>query len=95
MTVGNPRDDVQLEKAVYWKILRNQIRLTGTWNSTFHHSLEDDWNQVIRAVCEGRLKLSDLITHRLTFENLEKGLLIARDKCEYRNKIMIFNDDIQ
>lgn len=89
LTVGNPRGDVALEKAVYWKILRNQIRLTGTWNSSFTHDIEDDWNQVIKAVCDGTLKLSELITHRLAFDELEKGLLIARDRLEYRNKIMI------
>lgn len=95
LSVGNPRGDVELEKAVYWKILRNQIRLTGTWNSSFMHSTEDDWNQVIKATCEGKLKLSDLITHRLSFDELKKGLLIARDKSEYRNKIMIFSDEVE
>lgn len=95
LSVGNPRGDVELEKAVYWKILRNQIRLTGTWNSSFRHSLEDDWNQVVKTCCEGELKLSELITHRLPFEELEKGLLIARDKSEYRNKIMIFTFDVE
>lgn len=95
LSVGNPRGDVDLEKAVYWKILRNQIRLTGTWNSSFTHSPEDDWNQVVRACCDGTLKLSELITHRLPFDELEKGLLIARDKIEYRNKIMIFNSEVK
>lgn len=95
LTVGNPRGDVALEKAVYWKILRNQIRLTGTWNSSFTHSDEDDWHQVMKAVCNGTLKLSELITHRLAFDELEKGLLIARDKLEYRNKIMVFHSEIK
>ena len=94
LTVGNPRGDVALEKTVYWKLLRNQIRLTGTWNSSFTHSEEDDWNQVMKAVCDGTLKLSELITHRLAFDELEKGLLIARDRLEYRNKIMIFRSEI-
>lgn len=94
LSVGNPRGDMELEKAVYWKILRNQIRLTGTWNSSFTHAQEDDWHQVIQATCEGRLKLSELITHRLPFEELEKGLLIARDKTEYRNKMMILRTEI-
>ncbi len=95
LTVGNPRGDVALEKAVYWKILRNQIRLTGTWNSSFTHDAEDDWNQVMKAVCDGTLKLSELITHRLAFDELEKGLLIARDRLEYRNKIMIFHPEMK
>lgn len=28
--VGNPYSDISLDKKVYWKILRNQLRVTGT-----------------------------------------------------------------
>lgn len=35
MLVGNPYSDMQLEKSVYWKILRHQLFVTGTWNSSF------------------------------------------------------------
>lgn len=91
VAVGNPKGDMELDKASYWKILRNQIRLTGTWNSSFYHSMEDDWHKVIEACCNGSLKLSELITHKLAFEELERGLLIARERKEYRNKIVIYN----
>lgn len=33
--VGNPDTDMILEKSVYWKILRNQLTVVGTWNSAF------------------------------------------------------------
>ncbi len=39
MLVGNPFSDMYLEKSVYWKILRNQLTVTGTWNSSFASSL--------------------------------------------------------
>lgn len=35
MLVGNPFSDMHLEKTVYWKSLRNQLTVTGTWNSSF------------------------------------------------------------
>lgn len=35
MLVGNPYSDMLLDKAVYWKILRHQLLVTGTWNSSF------------------------------------------------------------
>lgn len=89
LAVGNPKGDIGLDKASYWKVLRNQIRMTGTWNSSFHHSKEDDWHQVIEACSNGTLKLSQLITHKLPFEQLEEGLLIAKERREYRNKIVI------
>ncbi len=37
MLVGNPYSDMKLEKGIYWKILRNQLTLMGTWNSSFHY----------------------------------------------------------
>lgn len=37
--VGNPYSDMKLEKSVYWKILRNQLTLTGTWNSFYADAL--------------------------------------------------------
>lgn len=33
--VGNPRSSMELDRDVYWKLLRNQLTVTGTWNSTF------------------------------------------------------------
>lgn len=39
MLVGNPFSDMNLEKSVYWKILRNQLTVAGTWNSSFVSTL--------------------------------------------------------
>ena len=35
MLVGNPASDMELPRNVYWKILRNQMSLMGTWNSSY------------------------------------------------------------
>lgn len=87
--VGNPKGDIPIDKNTYWKILRKQIRLTGTWNSSFTHTLEDDWNMVLQECAKGKLHLKELITHSLPFDELYQGLVIMRDKLEYRNKVMI------
>lgn len=89
LVVGNPKGDVFIDKDTYWKILRRQIRLTGTWNSSFFHVAEDDWHTVLRACSEEKLMLLDLITHCLAFDQLYRGLDIAKNHDEYHNKIMI------
>ena len=89
VVVGNPRGDISIDKNSYWKILRKQIRLTGTWNSSFMHSENDDWHMVLTECAKGELHLKELITHELDFEELHTGLKIMRDKLEYRNKVMI------
>lgn len=89
MLVGNPYSDIKLEKTVYWKVLRNQLTLKGTWNSSFTHEDQDDWHYVIQRLKEKKIKPEELITHRFSPEDLEKGLKIMRDKTEDYVKIMI------
>lgn len=91
MLLGNPHSNMNLEQKVYWKILRNQLTLKGTWNSSFTHEVDDDWNYVLEKIAEGKVKPEVLITHKLGFEELEKGLKIMRDKTEDYVKVMICN----
>ena len=89
MLLGNPHSDMDFEQKVYWKILRNQLTLKGTWNSSFICEDNDDWHYVLEKVAEGKVKPETLITHKLNFEELEKGLIIMRDKTEDYVKVMI------
>lgn len=89
LVVGNPHLDMHLPKESYWKLLRNQITITGSWNSTFNHLEEDDWHEVLNACKNGRINLNKMITHKLQFSDLKKGLDIMRNKTEFRNKVMV------
>jgi L-iditol 2-dehydrogenase len=89
LEVGNPKGDMQLSRDVYWKLLRKQVRVTGTWNSSYTQESGDDWHTVLDHCADGSLKLGELITHRLPFDALAEGLRIMRDRTEYHNKIMI------
>ena len=54
LVVGNPTGDIRLAKNSYWQILRKQLTLKGTWNSSFLHSGGGTiWNTAVRACCEG------------------------------------------
>ena len=93
--VGNPASDMRIDRDIYWKILRNQLRVTGTWNSSFDltgsHDVEsmDDWTYVIERLRSGGIRPKELISHELDMEELERGLLIMRDKVEDYCKVMI------
>lgn len=89
LVVANPKDGLQISKDAYWKLLRKQLTLRGTWNSSFIHERQDDWHTVIDACCSKQINLMPLITHKLAFESLKEGLDIMRDKREYRNKVMV------
>ena len=87
--VGNPYSDMLLEKAVYWKILRKQLTITGTWNSTFMHQTDDDWHYVLDRLEKKRISPKELISHELNLDDAEKGFLTMLEKREDYIKIMI------
>lgn len=111
--VGNPSTDITLEKSVYWKILRNQLCVAGSWNSSYtgkqlvtsgaqnpasignrvKEMCFDDWQHVLAMLGQKRIAPANLITHRLTMEQLEQGLHIMRDKLEDYIKIMMLPND--
>lgn len=86
--VGNPYSDMQFDKNTYWKILRSQIKLTGTWNSSFTHDEDDDWHYVLRCLGDELIHPEKLISHRLPLEKLMDGFIIMRDKTEDYVKVM-------
>lgn len=86
--VGNPASDMLFEKNTYWKILRNQLTVKGSWNSSFRHSREDDWNYVLDRLQNGRIQPEQCITHCFSLDGLEKGFLIMRDKTQEYLKVM-------
>jgi L-iditol 2-dehydrogenase len=86
--VGNPYSDVELKKDTYWKILRKQIKLTGSWNSSFTSDEDDDWHYAMKAVMKMTARPEKLITHSYPMEELVKGFEIMHDKTEDYVKIM-------
>ncbi len=93
MLVGNPASNMELSKEVYWKILRNQLTLLGTWNSSYlgyADDARDDWKFVIDLLTNIKgFSPTDIITHRFPLEELDKGLSIMHRKSEEYIKIMI------
>ena len=87
--LGNPYSDMNFDKKTYWNILRHQLTIRGSWNSSFTHNDNDDWHFVLKYLAENNLDVSFLISHRLSFEDLEKGLHIMKNKSEEYCKIMM------
>lgn len=105
--VGNPASDMMFEKNTYWKILRNQIKITGTWNSSFFGEdnntacakgssagvCQDDWHYVIERLNEKAINPENLITHKYPLSELTRGMEIMRDKSEDYIKIMFVSNN--
>ena len=89
MFVGNPASDMEFSKNTYWNILRHELTIYGTWNSSFTHEENDDWHFVLDLLSKGKIDRDLLISHKLPFDELEKGLKIMRDKTEDYTKIIV------
>lgn len=86
--MGNPVGDQLFRQDVYWSILRKQLTLTGTWNSSFGNK-DSDWETAVEATASGRLRTDSIITHVMKREMLLDGLALMRNGKEAYCKVMI------
>lgn len=88
--MGNPSNDVSLSPKDYQMILRKELNIEGTWNSSYA-AMKNDWADVLKKISDGALSLKMLITHRVSLERAEQMLKAMRDKKEFYCKVMIEN----
>ncbi|MCI8810798.1 MAG: galactitol-1-phosphate 5-dehydrogenase [Oscillibacter sp.] len=86
--MGNPDGPRTLSQDLYWRILRKQLTLTGTWNSSFGSS-NSDWIETVQALADASLQTDAIVSHLLSQKELSKGLQVMRSRSELFCKIMI------
>ena len=84
MMVGNPASDMLFPRDDYWRILRMQLTILGTWNSSFR----TDFEYALERVASGHVHPESLITHRYTLSDIVEGFSLMRDKREKYCKVM-------
>ena len=89
LLLANPKDNVHLEKNVFWQILRKQLAIFGTWNSRYGTTTDDNWKEVLELIYKKKIMVEPLITHRLEFDKLSDGLELMRHKKEFYCKVML------
>lgn len=86
--MGNPDGPRALSQDLYWRILRKQLTLTGTWNSSYGGA-DSDWTEAVAAMAAGRLRTGPVISHLLERERLGEGLSVMRERSEPYCKVMV------
>lgn len=86
--MGNPSGDILLKQDVYWKILRKQLTVTGTWNSSFDGADLSDWTEVVDALSKKEIDVSRLISHIFGKEQLPEALALIKEQKEPYCKVM-------
>ena len=93
LLMGNPSGDISLSQNLYWRILRKQLVLKGTWNSAFDGLNPSDWTDAVHAIANNEVNVETLISHCFTQENLMVGLELMKSHKEPYCKVMtIWND---
>ena len=86
--MGNPSSDILLNQNVYWRILRKQLTVFGTWNSSYDGIHPSDWTEAVDALQKEEIKIASLITHCYTQDKLMEGLTLMRNATEPYCKVM-------
>lgn len=91
--MGNPSGDIMLPQNLYWRILRKQLTLKGTWNSSYDGTSASDWTEAVNALAKNEINVQPLISHVFNSDNLAEGLKLMREHKEPYCKVMtIWND---
>ena len=90
--LGNPPGDMTLSQDAYWAILRKELQIRGTWNSSRTQIRGNEWQTTLDFIAAQRLPLNDLITHRISLEKLPDALQMMRDKKHFFNKVIFIKN---
>lgn len=88
LLMGNPSGDITLPQDIYWRILRKQLTLRGTWNSAYDGALPSDWTEAVEALASKKVCVDNLVTHTFPQDRLMDGLTLMRDHREPYCKVM-------
>lgn len=91
--LGNPASDITLPKDIYWMILRKQLTIKGTWNSSFDGTNKSDWTEVAEFLETHPGCFNNLITHKFDSDDLMSALELMKNHTETYCKVMtLWND---
>lgn len=68
--MGNPANDTTIKLMQHSQVLRKELKLQGTWNSHYADAPINEWRYTVRMLDEGKMKVTDLITHRSSLDDL-------------------------
>ena len=92
--MGNPEGAISFSQETYWKILRKQLFVTGTWNSSYEKKRPCDWAEVRDALENHSLQAASLISHRFSQDLLMDALIMMHEhKVPYCKVMTIWNGD--
>ena len=78
--MGNPGRDTQIKLGQHSQILRKELVLKGIWNSHYSEFPINEWKVTVENICNGKMEVLDLITHRSSLDDLPALTCGIKDK---------------
>lgn len=86
--MGNPAGEITMSQKTYWCILRKELKVYGTWNSSYN-DLQNDWKESLLAMSEGKLNVKSLITHKYPLCKCNEAFEMMKNRNEFYNKVIL------
>lgn len=87
VVIGNPKDNLNIEKNIYWKVLRKELTITGTWNSSYNSAI-NDWQEALEFMKSNYNTFKKLITGTYSLEKYEEAFNLLRNHKKTKVKVM-------
>lgn len=80
--------DLVLPNKVLQKLLREEIIVRGSWNSSIAPLPINEWATVLQFMASGRLRMKELITHRFAYADAQKAFEMMLARKESFTKVL-------
>ncbi len=85
---GISYDDLVLPNKTLNKILRGELHLLGSWNSSIAPLPINEWKSSLMFVSDGRIRLDSLVSHRFSLEDCQTAFNMMYNRTEIFTKVM-------
>ena len=86
--MGNPSGEMILSQNTYWYILRKELKIYGTWNSSYN-DIENDWRESLEAMSREKINVKPLITHKLPLSQCNEAFEMMKNKTDFYSKVIL------
>jgi L-iditol 2-dehydrogenase len=93
VVMGNPASDVTLPQATVSQLLRKQLTVRGTWNSSFSALPVNEWLVALEMMGADRLDLRPLISHRVPLREGIGALEMMHEGKQFYSRVVITTGD--
>ena len=90
--MGNPSGEMTISQNTYWHILRKELMVYGTWNSSYNER-QNDWKESLNAIAEGKIDVKPLISHTYPLEKVNQAFEMMKNKSEFYCKVILVMEE--